>query len=105
MSSSVTSSSQTSLYKPEFLKDQTPYNAHQKDNAPGFPTHEQNNNTAKAEILKLSRNRVPYFLWFPTFSVKLGNVQLSIPSGKFLLASLLLIMFYITRKKQVMLKR
>ncbi|XP_042031696.1 protein APEM9-like isoform X1 [Salvia splendens] len=104
MSSSITSSSQTSIYKPEFLKDQTPYNAHQKDNAPGFPTHEQNN-TAKAEILKLSRNRVPYFSWFPTFSVKLGNVQLSIPSGKFLLASLLLIMFYITRKKQAMLKR
>ncbi|KAG6430225.1 hypothetical protein SASPL_108288 [Salvia splendens] len=104
MSSSMTSSSQTSIYKPEFLKDQTPYNAHQKDNAPGFPTHEQNN-TAKAEILKLSRNRVPYFSWFPTFSVKLGNVQLSIPSGKFLLASLLLIMFYITRKKQAMLKR
>ncbi|XP_042035612.1 protein APEM9-like [Salvia splendens] len=104
MSSSMTSSSQTSIYRHEFLKDQTPYNEHQKDNAPGFPTHEQNN-TAKAEILKLSRDRVPYYSWFPTFKVKLGNVQLSIPSGKFLLASLLLIMFYITRKKQAMLKR
>ncbi|KAL1532953.1 protein APEM9 isoform X1 [Salvia divinorum] len=104
MSSSMICSSQTSIYKPEFSKDQTPYNGHQKDNAPGFLTHEQNN-TAKEEILKLSRNRVPYFSWFPTFNVKLGNVQLSIPSGKFLLASLLFIMFYITRKKQAMLKR
>ncbi|XP_057806541.1 protein APEM9 [Salvia miltiorrhiza] len=111
MSSSMTSSSQTSIspqlsdvYKSEFLKDQTPYSGHQKDIAPEYLTHEQNN-TAKAEILKLSRNRVPYFWWFPTFNVKLGNIQLSIPSGKFLLASLLLIMCYITRKKQALLKR
>lgn len=102
----MTSSSQTSIspqlsdvYKSEFLKDRTPYSEHQKDFS-----HEQNN-TAKAEILKLSQKRVPYFGWFPTINVKLGKIQFSIPSGKLLLASLLLIMCYITRKKQAMFKR
>lgn len=111
MSSSTTCSSQTTIspqlsdvYRSEFLKDQAPYSGHQKDIASEYLTQEQNN-TAKSEILKLSWSKVPYFWWFPTFNVKLGNIQLSIPSWKFLLAFLLLITCYTTRKKQAMLKR
>lgn len=102
----MTSSSQTSIspqlsdvYKSEFLKDQTPHSEHQKDFS------QEQNNTAKAEILKRYQKRVPYFGWFPTINVKLGKSQFPVSSGKLLLASLLLIMCYITRKKQAMLKR
>ncbi|KAH6798001.1 hypothetical protein C2S52_022555 [Perilla frutescens var. hirtella] len=106
MSSSITSSSQTSLSPQlsDVYKDQTPYTGHQKDIASEHLSHEQNS-TAKADILKLSRKRVPYLWWFPTINLKFGNIQFSIPSGKVLLASLLLIMCYMTRKKQAMLKR
>lgn len=110
-STAVTSSSQTSIspqlpdeYKSDFFRDQKPYNGHQKDIASEYLSCERNN-TAKEEILRLSRQRVPSFWWFPTINLKLGNIQLVVPSGKMLLASLLLIMCYITRKKQAMLKR
>lgn len=109
--SSMTSSSQTSIsaqlpdaYKSEFLKDQTPYSGRQKDIVSDYHSHEQNN-TAKDAILKLYRNRGPYFGWFPTVNVTLGKIQLAIPSGKLLLASLLFIMCYLTRKKHAQVKR
>ncbi|GFP82164.1 hypothetical protein PHJA_000359700 [Phtheirospermum japonicum] len=63
------------------------------------------NITAKDEILKLSRQRVPCFWWFRTIRLKLGNTEIVLPSGKLLLASLLLLMYYFTRKKQAALKR
>ncbi|KAL8462773.1 hypothetical protein ACS0TY_033698 [Phlomoides rotata] len=108
-SSTVTSSSQTSIppqlpdeYKSNIL-DQNRSNEHQKDGGPYLSG--QRNYTVKDEILKLSRQRVPCFWWFPTINLKFGNIQLPVPSGKLLLASLLLIICYVTRKKQAMLKR
>lgn len=109
MSSTVTSSSQTSIspqlpneYKSNIL-DQNQCNEHQKDS--GTHLFGQRNDTVKDEILKLSQQRVPCLWWFPTVNLKFGNIQLTLPSGNLLLASLLLIICYVTRKKQAMLKR
>ncbi|KAI3447285.1 hypothetical protein Pfo_003950 [Paulownia fortunei] len=110
-SSIVTNSSQTSIsaqlpdeYKSDFLQDQKPYNGHHKDIESEYLSY-GGNNTAKEEILKFSRQRVPCLWWFPTITLKLGNTRLVVPSGKMLLASLLLLMYYFTRKKQAVLKR
>lgn len=111
MRSSSLAPSQTSIspqlsdvYKSEFMRTQTTHGGQQKDMVPENLSDEQNN-TAMAEILKLSRKRVPYYSWFPAINVKLGKMQFSIPSGKLLLASLILIVCYLTRKKQALLKR
>ncbi|KAK6126677.1 hypothetical protein DH2020_039585 [Rehmannia glutinosa] len=107
-SSMVTSSSQTSkspqLPDEFFLRDQKPFNEHQKDIESEYLSSGVNI-TAKEEILKFSRQRVPCFWWFRNIRLKLGNTEVVVPSGKMLLASLLLLTYYFTRKKQAMLKR
>ncbi|KAK4432729.1 protein APEM9 [Sesamum alatum] len=98
-SSVVTSSSQTSTSSQ--LPDK--YNGHHKDIDSEYLSCE--GNTAKEEILKLSRQRVPRYLWFPNITLKLGDTRLVVPSGKMLLATLLLLIYYFTRKKHAVLKR
>lgn len=109
-SATATSSSQTSIspqlpaeYKSDSLRDQKQHNEHQRDS--GTHPSGQRNYTVKDEIIKLSRQRAPCFWWFPTVNLKFGNIRLTVPSGKLLLTSLLLIICYVTRKKQGMLKR
>ncbi|XP_011078192.1 protein APEM9 [Sesamum indicum] len=98
-SSLVTSSSQTST------SSQLPdgYKGHYEDIESEYVSC--GGNTAKEEILKLSRQRVPRFWWFPNITLKLGDTRLVVPSGKMLLATLLLLMYYFTRKKHAVLKR
>ncbi|KAL3625212.1 hypothetical protein CASFOL_030666 [Castilleja foliolosa] len=100
-SSNVTTSSQTSVPS-QLANDFSEH--HQKDIESKSLSHGVNI-TAKDEILKLSRQRVPCFWWFRTIRLKLGNTELVLPSGKLLLAALLVLMYYITRKKQAALKR
>ncbi|PIN04946.1 hypothetical protein CDL12_22516 [Handroanthus impetiginosus] len=109
-SSTGTSSSQSLIsprlpdeHKSDLLRVQKPYCGHQKDIESKYLHVERN--TEKEEILKLSRKRVPYIWWFPTISLKLRNTRFVVPTGKMLLASLLLLLCYVTRKKQAMLKR
>ncbi|KAL7092484.1 hypothetical protein ACP275_12G167300 [Erythranthe tilingii] len=104
MDSTVTSSSKKSTspelsdeFNSDYLQDQKPYKGHLRDI--------ENNNTSKEEILKFSRQRVPFFWWFPAIKLKLGSTQLVIPTGKMLVASLLLLLYYLTRKKQALVKR
>lgn len=110
-SSAVTSSSHTAKspeltdeYRSDFLQDQKPYNGHLKDIETKYLSS-GGNNRSKEEILKYSRQRVSCFWWFPTINLKLGSTRLVVPTGKMLLASLLLIIYYLTRKKQAVLKR
>ncbi|KAK6152101.1 hypothetical protein DH2020_014736 [Rehmannia glutinosa] len=107
-SSMVTSSSQTSkspqLPDEYFLRDQKPFNEHQKDIESEYLSSGVNI-TAKEEILKFSRQRVPCFWWFRNIRLKLGNTEVVVPTGKIMLASLLLLTYYFTRKKQAVLKR
>ncbi|XP_075489221.1 protein APEM9 [Primulina tabacum] len=110
--SMVTSPSQTSVLphlpdeyntKYDTSQDQQPYNGHPK----GFETVNLSNrgSTTKEEILKLSRQRAQCIWWFPTINLKFCNTQLAVPSGKIVLASLLLLLYYFTRKKHTALKR
>ncbi|KAL8036582.1 hypothetical protein ABFX02_12G168100 [Erythranthe guttata] len=103
MDSTITSSSKKSTspelsdeFNSDYLQDQKPYKGHLRD---------VENNTSKEEILKFSRQRVPFFWWFPAIKLKLGSTQLVIPTGKMLVASLLLLLYYLTRKKQALVKR
>ncbi|KAG8373916.1 hypothetical protein BUALT_Bualt11G0075000 [Buddleja alternifolia] len=106
MNSSTATSSSPQLpdeYNSDFLRDKEPYNRLQKDNESKYLS--AGGNTTKEEILKLSRQRVPRIWWFPTISLKLGNTRFVVPCGKMVMASLLLLMYYLTRKKQAALKR
>ncbi|XP_073285414.1 protein APEM9-like [Primulina huaijiensis] len=110
--SMVTSSSQTCASphlmdeyntKYDTLQDRQPYNEHLK----GFETINLSNggSTTKEQILKLSRQRAPCMWWFPTINLKFRNTRLSVPSGKIVLAALLMLLYYFARKKHTALKR
>ncbi|KAK4478942.1 hypothetical protein RD792_014449 [Penstemon davidsonii] len=106
-SSAATSSSQTSL-SPQ-LPDQyrTKSDLLQDQNHPivlesGHGSRRQN--TTKEEILKLARQKAPCFWWFPTFNLKFGNTRIVVPSRNILLASMLLLVYYFTKKRHAALK-
>ncbi|KAK9989598.1 hypothetical protein SO802_029837 [Lithocarpus litseifolius] len=62
-------------------------------------------NVTKQEVLKLSERMEPYFWWFRTITFKFGNARLVISNGKIMLGCLILLMFYVLRRKKAALKR
>ncbi|KAJ9172293.1 hypothetical protein P3X46_015548 [Hevea brasiliensis] len=62
-------------------------------------------NTTKQGILKLSRRIDPCFWWFRTINLKFGNLQLVITNGKIFLGCLMILVYYLLRRKQATLKR
>lgn len=62
-------------------------------------------NVTKQAVLKLSERMEPYFWWFRTITLKFGNARLVISNGKIMLGCLILLMFYVLRRKKAALKR
>ncbi|XP_075647308.1 protein APEM9-like isoform X2 [Castanea sativa] len=62
-------------------------------------------NVTKQAVLKLSERMEPYFWWFRTITLKFGNARLVISKGKIMLGCLILLMFYVLRRKKAALKR
>lgn len=103
-SSKFTSSSQIQIlpnqangHNANLSQDQILYNGQHNDiESRHIPSRRK---TAKEEILKLSKQRVPYLHWFPTFSIKFGNTRIVVPNAKMVLVFFLLLICYFTRKK------
>lgn len=68
-----------------------------------YPSKEKKD--MKQVILKLSQERVPCFWWFRTVTLKFGNGQLLISNGKIVLGCLVILMYYVLRRKQATVKR
>ncbi|XP_023879379.2 protein APEM9 isoform X2 [Quercus suber] len=62
-------------------------------------------NVTKQAVLKLSERMEPYFWWFRTITLKFGNARLVVSNGKIMLGCLILLMFYVLRRKKAALKR
>lgn len=69
------------------------------------PYPSKGNTDTKEVILKLSQQRVSCFWWFRTVTSKFGNGQLLISNGKIVLGCLMILMYYILRRKQATVKR
>ena len=61
-------------------------------------------NVTKQAVLKLSERMEPYF-WFRNITLKFGNARLVISNRKIMLGCLILLMFYVLRRKKAALKR
>ena len=61
-------------------------------------------NVTKQAVLKLSERMEPYF-WFRTITLKFGNARMVISNRKIMLGCLILLMFYVLRRKKAALKR
>lgn len=68
-----------------------------------YPSKEKND--MKKVLLKLSQQRVPCFWWFRTVTLKFGNGQLLISNGKIVLGCLMILIYYILRRKQATVTR
>ncbi|KAJ4839181.1 hypothetical protein Tsubulata_012930 [Turnera subulata] len=53
----------------------------------------------KQAILKLSRRVDPCFSWFRSINLKLGSIHLVITNGKIMLGCLIILIYYLIRKK------
>ncbi|KAM3741858.1 hypothetical protein ACB098_07G029100 [Castanea mollissima] len=62
-------------------------------------------NVTKQAVLKFSERGEPYFWWFRTITLKFGNARLVISNRKVMLGCLILLMFYVLRRKKAALKR
>jgi hypothetical protein len=62
-------------------------------------------NSTKAAVLKLSERMEPCFWWFRTITLKFGNARLVVSNGKIMLGCLILLIYYVFRRKKAALKR
>ncbi|PON81320.1 3-phosphoinositide-dependent protein kinase [Trema orientale] len=60
--------------------------------------------TGKQAVLKLSKRVTPCLWWFRTINLKLGNAQVAISNGKIALGCLILLIYWIFRRRQTTLK-
>lgn len=60
--------------------------------------------TRKQAVLRLSKRVEPCFWWFRTINLKFGNVQLVVSNGKIALGCMILLVYWILRRKQASLK-
>ncbi|KAF7153872.1 hypothetical protein RHSIM_Rhsim01G0109900 [Rhododendron simsii] len=85
------------------IKEQ--YTSRRSPEALKTPYPSKGNTDMKEVILKLSQQRVSCFWWFRTVTLKFGNGQVLISNGKIVLGCLMILMYYILRRKQATVKR
>lgn len=88
---------------PSSIKEQ--YTSGRSPEALKTPYPSKGKTDTKEVILKLSQQRVSCFWWFRTVTLKFGNGQVLISNGKIVLGCLMILMYYILRRKQATVKR
>ncbi|XP_058188471.1 protein APEM9 isoform X3 [Rhododendron vialii] len=91
--------------KPHSSSIKEQYTSGRSPEALKTPYPSKGNTDTKEVILKLSQQRVSCFWWFRTVTLKFGNGQLLISNGKIVLGCLMILMYYILRRKQATVKR
>ncbi|KAF3437271.1 hypothetical protein FNV43_RR20024 [Rhamnella rubrinervis] len=74
---------------PEVLKDKNPITGE---------------NTGKQAVLKLSKRMEPCIWWFRTMTLKFGNARVVLSNGKIAVGFLILLLYYILRRKKATVK-